>query len=179
MLQWEFGVFNNLSRKIGFTTTEIKILLFFISVFLVGLAYKTYLLEKNTSEIKNFDYSSEEKLFQQENGQDSTFEKDKNVDYKQEVLDFNGRNFNKKEAKKLPGKKSININTAGLKDLVTLPGIGTKTAEKIIELRRNKGSFKKLNELLEVKGIGKIKLNNIESFLYIEHSNIFKAPEEK
>ena len=108
-------MFNNLSRKIGFTTTEIKILLFFISVFLVGLAYKTYLLEKNTSEIKNFDYSSEEKLFQQENGQDSTFEKDKNVDYKQEVLDFNGRNFNKKEAKKLPGKKSININTAGRK----------------------------------------------------------------
>jgi competence protein ComEA len=175
-------VFDKLSRTIGFTKTEMKVLIFIVSVFIVGLSYKFYLINNNTSEYLNFDYSAEEKLFQygkEEIVSDSAFNEDKNVDYKHEVLDFNSRNFNKKEAKKLPGEKSININTAGLKDLVKLPGIGIKTAEKIIILRKKKGGFRKLNELLEVKGIGNTRFTNIEKFLYIGYSNFFKVPEEK
>ncbi|HSD63030.1 MAG TPA: helix-hairpin-helix domain-containing protein [Ignavibacteriaceae bacterium] len=163
---------DKLSRKIGFTNTEIKVILFLISVFLTGLGYKAYLVKENSADYTNFDYSSQEKLFK-ESGEkinpDTASEGNKNVDYKREVLDFNNGNFYKKEAKKLPGIKSININTAGLNDLVKLPGIGDKTAEKIIALREKKGGFKKLNELLEVKGIGETRLNNIEKFLYIDY----------
>ena len=50
-----------------------------------------------------------------------------------------------------------------------LPGIGTKTAQKIIDLRKTKGRFNKLEELYEVKGIGKTRFNKIEKFLYIDH----------
>jgi competence ComEA-like helix-hairpin-helix protein len=165
-------VFEKLSRKIGFTGTEIKVLFFIICVFIVGLCYKAYTIENYSTDYKNFDYSSEENIFLQ-SADDSTTENkdysvDKNVDYKQEVLDFNDRNFKKKEAVKLPGRKSININTAGINDLVNLPGIGEKTAEKIIELREKKGRFNKLDELLEVRGIGSTKLTNIEKFLYID-----------
>ncbi len=175
-------MFDKLSRKIGFTKTEIKVLIFLISVFAVGLGYKAYQINNDPADYKNFDYSSEEKLFQQNEeiiDRDSVYSPDKNIDYKREVLDFNDRNFNKKEAKKLPGEKSININTAGINDLVNLPGIGEKTAKYIIEARKRKGGFKKLNELLEVKGIGTARFNNIEKFLYIDDSNFFKVPEEK
>jgi competence protein ComEA len=49
-----------------------------------------------------------------------------------------------------------------------LPGIGEKTAEKIIELRTERGKFKKLDELMDVKGIGEVKFNKIKKFLYIK-----------
>lgn len=48
----------------------------------------------------------------------------------------------------------VNLNTATLKDLEMLPGIGTKTAERIIDYRTKKGPFKKIEELMNVQGIG-------------------------
>lgn len=140
-------------------------------MFIIGLCYKAYEIKKDSPDFTNFDYSSQDKLFQEsgiKTSKDSVDAEDKNIDYKQEVLDFKDGSFSRKEPKKLPRLKSININTAGLKDLVQLPGIGNKTAEKIISVREKKGSFKKLNELLEVRGIGDKKLANIEKFLYIE-----------
>ena len=43
---------------------------------------------------------------------------------------------------------------ARLEDLVALPGIGRKTAERILEYRTKAGSFKRIEELMNVKGIG-------------------------
>ena len=48
----------------------------------------------------------------------------------------------------------VNLNTATLKDLEMLPGVGTKTAERIIDYRTKKGPFKKIEELMNVQGIG-------------------------
>ena len=53
-----------------------------------------------------------------------------------------------------PEKPSINLNTATLEQLETLPGIGRKTAERILEYRTKSGSFKRIEELMNVKGIG-------------------------
>ncbi len=52
----------------------------------------------------------------------------------------------------------ININSATLGDLDTLPGIGPKTAQSIITYREKNGSFKSEQELLNVPGIGRKKL---------------------
>ena len=50
--------------------------------------------------------------------------------------------------------KVVNLNTATQADLESLPGIGARTAERILEYRQKNGSFKKIEELMNVKGIG-------------------------
>ncbi|MBN1197463.1 MAG: helix-hairpin-helix domain-containing protein [Candidatus Aminicenantes bacterium] len=51
-------------------------------------------------------------------------------------------------------KTKVNINTAGLKELQTLPRIGEKVAQRIIDFRKKNGPFKRVEDLLKVKGIG-------------------------
>ena len=53
-----------------------------------------------------------------------------------------------------PAKPTVNLNTATVDQLTTLPGIGVKTAELIIEYRTKSGGFKKIEELMNIKGIG-------------------------
>lgn len=51
-------------------------------------------------------------------------------------------------------KAALNLNAATLDQLETLPGIGRKVAERIVEYRTKSGGFKKIEELMNVKGIG-------------------------
>jgi competence protein ComEA len=48
----------------------------------------------------------------------------------------------------------VNINTATSAQLQTLPGVGERTAERILEYRQKSGGFKKIEELMNVQGIG-------------------------
>ena len=48
----------------------------------------------------------------------------------------------------------INLNTATPAQLDTLPGIGPKVATRIVEYRQKNGGFKKVEELMNVQGIG-------------------------
>ena len=55
----------------------------------------------------------------------------------------------------------INVNTATVEELKTLKGIGDVLAQNIIDYRRTYGPFTKPEDLLEVSGIGEVKLENI------------------
>jgi competence protein ComEA len=48
----------------------------------------------------------------------------------------------------------VNLNTATAAELEQLPGVGAKTAARIVEYRQKKGPFKKIEELMNVQGIG-------------------------
>jgi len=48
----------------------------------------------------------------------------------------------------------VNLNTATAEQLATIPGVGPKMAERIIDYRQKNGSFKKLEDLMNVSGIG-------------------------
>ena len=48
----------------------------------------------------------------------------------------------------------VNLNTASVAELEKLPGVGATTAARIIEYRQKKGPFKKIEELMNVQGIG-------------------------
>jgi comEA protein len=48
----------------------------------------------------------------------------------------------------------VNINTAPAEQLERLPGVGPKTAARIVEYRQKNGGFKKIEELMNVRGIG-------------------------
>lgn len=59
----------------------------------------------------------------------------------------------------------VNINTANASELESLPGIGEATAARIIQYRESKGNFKRIEDLMKVKGIGKKKFEKLKNLL--------------
>lgn len=173
-------MFQKLSRIIGFTETELKVLLFLISVLLIGYFYKEYFKVPDKSEYIEYDYSKEDSAFSyysnltpEENESTLPTETEdtlsnKIIDIKREVLELSEPKFKKESKLSSLIEKSININTATKDEFTKLPGVGEKTAENIITLRNKRGKFTQLEDLLAVKGIGESRFNKIKKFLYIE-----------
>ena len=65
-----------------------------------------------------------------------------------------GSSTYKTKQEKLKGQPKININTASRSELMKLPSIGPKTADKILAYRNTYGSFRSLDDLQKIKGIG-------------------------
>ena len=57
-------------------------------------------------------------------------------------------------AAKASASSPVNLNTATVTQLESLPGIGKSTAERILEYRQKSGGFKKVEDLMNVRGIG-------------------------
>ena len=62
----------------------------------------------------------------------------------------------------------VNLNTATLEKLMTLPGVGESTAQKIIEYRNKNKKFKTIDELKSVSGIGDAKFNSLKDYIYVK-----------
>ncbi len=63
--------------------------------------------------------------------------------------------------------EKVNINTATQEQLETLPGVGPAIAKKIIEHRSKVGKFSKIEEIINVKGIGEKKFQQMKDRLIV------------
>jgi competence protein ComEA len=61
----------------------------------------------------------------------------------------------------------VNLNTASVEQLTTLPGVGPKLAARIVEYRQKSGAFRSTQELMNVKGVGEKNFAKIESWLSV------------
>ena len=62
----------------------------------------------------------------------------------------------------------LNINQATAEQLMTLEGIGEVLAGRIIAYRKENHGFQKIEELLEIEGIGTEKFNKIKEYIVID-----------
>ncbi len=67
----------------------------------------------------------------------------------------------------VPKADLININTAMLEELDKLPGIGPTTAQKIIDYRTEHGPFQKIDDIMNVSGIGPATFDKIKTLITV------------
>ena len=148
------NLLNNISQKFGLTRTEVNTIIFVLVIFVFGLGINLTKLEIEQVNQQKFDYSFHDSLFKAlENEKRNELiileKKEKKVDSELELLDFSNTELDSKKEIAL-NLLTINLNDADLETLIKLPGIGPKTAEKIIILRTQKDGFSSVDELIEV-----------------------------
>jgi competence protein ComEA len=70
----------------------------------------------------------------------------------------------------------LDLNSAGATDLDALPGIGPALAQRIVAYRQQHGPFKKIEDLLQISGIGTKLLDKIKSHLIISQAETADEP---
>lgn len=69
----------------------------------------------------------------------------------------------------------VNINTATAQQISYLPRVGLKVAERIVDHRKTKGSFQRVEDLMEVKGIGEKQFLTLKPHLTVTGSTTLSS----
>ncbi len=78
-------------------------------------------------------------------------------------------------AKKLPPAKPLDLNAATIEQLEQLPGIGPTKAKAIVRFRERSGPFRRVNDLLAIRGITKKRLEKLRPYVTV----VASAPPQK
>ena len=152
---------SKLDDILGFTAAESRVLLFLVAAFVLGIGIKVYKSAfQGTGE---YNYAAADSEFAARSRMVAT---GKTLDLSQAISSASSERENNFKGKKIPAGK-IDINVADKSQLTTLPGVGPATAERILSYRRQHGSFRSAGDLLNVKGIGKKKLEKILPYIMI------------
>jgi len=71
-------------------------------------------------------------------------------------------------------KGKVNINTATTAELETLPRVGPKVAQRIVDFRTKNGNFKRVEEIMKVQGIGEKVYEDIKDLITVGGENTAK-----
>ncbi len=63
--------------------------------------------------------------------------------------------------------ETVNINAATAEQIALLPRVGLKVARRVVDYRKANGSFKRIEDLMEVKGIGEKQFLSLKPYLAI------------
>jgi competence protein ComEA len=134
-----------IAEQLALTRTERQVIVFLVITLLAGAGIRVY--QQVVPSAPKFDYRTS----------DSTFTAlssaaDDSTEYH--------------EAAVVGGK--LNINTATMQQLIELPGIGEKTAARIIERRNDAGKFTSLEELKKIKGVTRKRFEQLQSLIVAE-----------
>ena len=163
-----------LFRKLGLTGSEAAIIITLVITFTIGVIIKY----SGWNRPEKFSYSETDKQFEEKTKLSFNDLKQQNLTESQKersgeiknlydsLLDANENKPGKQNEFKLDRK--ININTAYAADLLLLPGIGEITAEKIIDYREKIDGFKKIEDIMKVKGIGEKKFEKLKPYITVE-----------
>ncbi len=78
-------------------------------------------------------------------------------------------------AKKQPLAKPLDLNAATIEQLEQLPGIGPTTAKAIVRFRERSGPFRRVEDLLAIRGITKKRLEKLRPYVTV----VASAPRPK
>ncbi|MDQ3020185.1 MAG: helix-hairpin-helix domain-containing protein [Bacteroidota bacterium] len=171
---------NSLLKYVSFTRNETKVILFAVSVLAAGFSIKYYKHLTGTSSNLPYDFSKSDSEFREKSNNanrnklslpDINNSRENDLDRRLKSSDDSlsiRNNVNKQNNLAEILAKSLNINTATKEELIDLPGVGESTADKIIVYREEKKGFKKIEDLMKVKGIGKKKFEKIKEYITTE-----------
>ena len=153
--------FDKFNQAFGFTKTERRVVLFLVGTFLAGLGIKAY---RSGSQASHFEYSASDSEFAAR----SHVRDDSLIDSSKSTQPLRSSIGLSQENSYSPPLRLMNINTATKDELMTLPGIGEAMAERIILYREENGPFRKVDDLVKVKGIGSKKIERLAPLCTVE-----------
>jgi comEA protein len=144
----------SLQQQLGFTHNEVRVVLFLSATFLAGLGIRWYDAATQKQAAVPFDYTRADSEFVARSAAPAAIAPSGAAETSVAPVRKPALN---------PG--GIDLNTATAAQLVQLPGVGPSYAERIIAYRTEHGSFRTVDELENVKGIGKKRLEQIRPFV--------------
>jgi competence ComEA-like helix-hairpin-helix protein len=75
-------------------------------------------------------------------------------------------------APKRPPAKPLDLNAATAAQLQQLPGVGPGTAQEIVRFREKSGPFQRVEDLLAIRGISKVKLEKLRPYVFVKSKPI-------
>lgn len=148
-----------IQRTLGFTRNEAVVVVVLVGAFLLGTGVKWYARTGSglPAAVRGFDYGPMDKEFHERSSRIGEL----------------GQATSQVQQGPLRATKpplqphSININTATKEQLVLLPGIGEAYADRIILHREDFGPFRTVDDLVNVKGIGKKTLERLRPYITV------------